>query len=46
MSTPNGKRLGLEFGGIQNAITFSVRGFRLVLVIGMMDFVLTVTFLC
>ena len=44
MSPPTGKRLGLEFGE-KNAITFSVRGVRLVLVVNMIDFVLIVTFL-
>jgi hypothetical protein len=37
--------LGLELGEMQNATTSDGKGFGLDLFVGMMDFVLTVTFL-
>ena len=40
------KRSGLELGEMQNATTSDGKGFGLIWVVNMMDFVLIVTFLC
>ena len=40
------KRLGLELGEMQNATTSDGKGFGLIWVVSMMDFVLTMIFLC